>query len=36
VEVHAFHKKSTQGIKTPQREIDMVKDRLQNLKERLR
>jgi phage-related protein len=34
--IHAFHKKSTQGIKTPQREIDLVKDRLQNLKERLR
>jgi phage-related protein len=30
--VHAFQKKSTQGIKTPQREIDLVKDRLKRLK----
>jgi phage-related protein len=34
--VHAFQKKSTQGIKTPKREIDLVKDRLQRLKEMLR
>ena len=34
--VHAFQKKSTQGIKTPQREIDLVKDRLKKLKEMLR
>ena len=34
--VHAFQKKSTQGIKTPQREIDLVKDRLKRLKEMLR
>ena len=33
--VHAFQKKSTQGIKTPQREIDLVKDRLRRLKEML-
>src|SRR5438093_5897697 len=26
--VHAFQKKSTQGIKTPKHEIDMIKDRL--------
>src|SRR5467141_2938295 len=26
--IHAFQKKSTQGIKTHQREIDLVKDRL--------
>ena len=26
--VHAFQKKSTQGIKTPKREIDLIKDRL--------
>ena len=26
--VHAFQKKSTQGIKTPKREIDVIKDRL--------
>jgi phage-related protein len=34
--VHAFQKKSTQGIKTPQREIDLIKDRLKRLKEVLR
>jgi phage-related protein len=34
--VHAFQKKSTQGIKTPQREIDLVKERLKRLKEMLR
>ncbi len=34
--VHAFQKKATQGIKTPQREIDLVKDRLKRLKEMLR
>lgn len=34
--VHAFQKKSTQGIKTPQREIDLIKDRLRRLKEMLR
>ena len=34
--VHAFEKKSTQGIKTPKREIDLMKDRLKRLKETLR
>jgi phage-related protein len=34
--IHAFQKKSTQGIKTPQREVDVVKDRLKKLKEMLR
>jgi len=34
--VHAFQKKSTQGIKTPQREIEVIKDRLKRLKEFLR
>lgn len=34
--VHAFQKKSTTGIKTPKREIDLVKDRLRRLKEMLR
>jgi phage-related protein len=34
--VHAFQKKSTQGIKTPKREIDLVKDRLKRLREMLR
>jgi phage-related protein len=32
----AFQKKSTQGIKTPKREIDLIKDRLKRLKEMLR
>jgi phage-related protein len=31
--VHAFQKKSTQGIKTPKRELDLVRDRLKRLKE---
>jgi phage-related protein len=34
--VDAFQKKSTQGIKTPKREIDLIKDRLKRLKEMLR
>jgi phage-related protein len=34
--VHAFQKKSTQGIKTPHHEIDLIKDRLKRLKEMLR
>jgi phage-related protein len=34
--VHAFQKKSTQGIKTPQHEIDLVRERLKRLKEALR
>ena len=34
--LHAFQKKSTQGIKTPKREIDLVKDRLKRLMEMLR
>ena len=34
--IHAFQKKSTQGIKTPKREIDLIKDRLRRLKEMLR
>lgn len=34
--VHAFQKKSTQGIKTPKHEIDLVRARLRRLKERLR
>jgi|SRR5580658_6129848 phage-related protein len=33
--IHAFQKKSTQGIKTPQREIDVIKNRLRALKEML-
>jgi phage-related protein len=31
--VHAFQKKSTQGIKTPKHEIDLIQDRLKKLKE---
>jgi len=34
--VHAFQKNSTQGIKTPQREIELTKVRLKKLKEMLR
>ena len=34
--VHAFQKKSTQGIKTPQREVELIKDRLKRLKEMFR
>lgn len=34
--VHAFQKKSTQGIKTPKHEIDLIIDRLRRLKEMLR
>jgi phage-related protein len=33
--VHAFQKKSTEGIKTPQREIDLIRNRLKKLKELL-
>lgn len=33
--VHAFQKKSTQGIKTPKHEIDLIRDRLKRLKESL-
>jgi phage-related protein len=31
--VHTFQKKSTQGIKTPQREIAVIRERLKRLKE---
>ena len=31
--VHAFEKKSTQGIKTQRHEIELIKDRLKRLKE---
>jgi len=33
--VHAFQKKSTQGIKTPQHEVDLIEERLKRLKEAL-
>jgi phage-related protein len=34
--IHAFQKKSKSGIKTPQMEIDLVRDRLKRLKEALK
>jgi phage-related protein len=34
--VDAFQKKSTQGIKTSKREIDLIRERLRRLKEMLR
>ena len=34
--IHAFQKKSTQGIRTPPREIDLIRDRLRRLQEMLR
>lgn len=34
--LHTFQKKSKTGIKTPQGEIDLIRDRLKRLKERLR
>jgi phage-related protein len=34
--IHAFQKKSTQGIKTPKHEIDLIAERLKRLKEKLR
>ena len=34
--VHAFQKKSTQGMKTPKREIELIRRRLKTLEEMLR
>jgi phage-related protein len=34
--IHAFQKKSKTGIKTPQAEIDLIRERLKRLKEALR
>jgi phage-related protein len=34
--LHAFQKKSTQGVKTPKHEINLVIDRLKRLKEMLK
>lgn len=34
--LHAFQKKSTQGIKTPQRDVELIDSRLKQLKELLR
>lgn len=33
--VHAFQKKARQGIKTPKHEIDVIRERLKQLKETL-
>jgi phage-related protein len=33
--IHAFQKKSTQGIKTPKHEIDLIRARLKRLQEML-
>jgi phage-related protein len=33
--IHTFQKKSTQGIKTPKPEIDLIRERLKRLKEML-
>ena len=34
--VHAFQKKSIKGIKTPNREVDLIRSRISQLKEQLR
>ena len=34
--IHAFQKKSKTGIKTPQAEVDLIRERLKRLKEMLR
>ena len=34
--VHAFQKKSNQGIRTPKHEIDLITSRVKRLKEMLR
>ena len=34
--LHAFQKKSRRGLKTPEHEIDLVRNRLKRLKEMLR
>ena len=34
--VHAFQKKSTSGISTPRKEIDLVRERIRRLQEMLR
>lgn len=33
--LHAFHKKSTRGIRTPKHELDLIADRLKRVKEML-
>jgi len=34
--LHAFVKKSTQGIKTPKKELDLIDERLKRLKKEVR
>jgi phage-related protein len=34
--IHAFQKKSKTGIKTPQHEVDLIRERLKRLREVLR
>ncbi len=34
--IHAFEKKSKTGIKTPQKEVDLIRERLKRLKEALK
>jgi phage-related protein len=34
--IHVFQKKPTTGMKTPKREIELVKDRLKRLQEMLK
>jgi len=34
--IHAFQKKSKQGIKTPQHEIELIRERIKRLKELLK
>jgi phage-related protein len=34
--IHAFQKKSKQGIKTPKHEIDLIRNRIKRLREMLR
>ncbi len=34
--VHAFQKKSVKGIKTPKKEVDVIRSRLKQLKEQLK
>jgi phage-related protein len=33
--IHAFKKKSTQGIKTPKKELDLIEERIKQLKKEL-
>ncbi len=31
--IHAFHKKSKRGVKTPKPELDLIRERVKRLKE---